>query len=75
MMRWLLLAALLLPSADPIPVLVITGANNHDWEYTAPVHKEILEKTGKFAVDVTTDPKKTLADAEALKKYKVFYLD
>lgn len=78
MIRIALFAALLmLPAAsvDPIPVLLITGENNHDWKTTSPIHKEILEKTGKFKVDITTEPAKTLADAEGIKKYKVFYLD
>lgn len=61
--------------ADKIPVLIVTGQNNHDWPYTSSALKDILEKTGKFAVDITTEPKKTLADAKVLKKYKAFVLD
>jgi type 1 glutamine amidotransferase len=61
--------------ADKIPALIVSGANNHDWKWTTPVQQEILEKTGKFEVDVTYEPAKTLADADALKKYKVFVLN
>ncbi len=60
---------------DPIPTLLITGHNNHNWAFTSRVHKETLEGTGKFAVDITEDPGATLADATALSKYKLFVLD
>ena len=29
--------------AEPIPVLIVSGANNHDWHWTAPE----LEKTSR----------------------------
>ena len=62
---------------DPerIPVLLITGANNHEWQWTAPSLREILEETGRFAVTVTEQPALTLADAEALTGYAAFVLD
>ena len=62
-------------SAEPIPLLLITGENNHDCKYTSAVHKATLEKTGRFTVDFTEKPAATLADAEGLKKYKAFVLD
>lgn len=64
-------------AADPTPIraLLITGENNHNWQYTSSVHKDTLEDTGRFSVDVTTDPAKTLADAAGLAKYQVFVLD
>lgn len=40
---------------NPLRVLILTGANNHDWRATTPVLKAILEVTGKFAVDVETN--------------------
>jgi type 1 glutamine amidotransferase len=64
-----------LPAADKISILLITGQNNHDWQTTSPLLKEILEKTGRFTVDITNEPNKTLADAAALKKYAAFLLD
>ena len=58
-----LAAALVLPAlvscsqaADKIRVLIIDGQNNHDWKSTTPVLKQILEHSGKFAVDVATTP-------------------
>ncbi len=58
-----------------IRALVVTGANNHDWEYTAPELKKILEESGRFEVEITEHPATTLADAEKLKEFDVFVLD
>ncbi len=60
---------------EPIRVLLITGQQNHDWSYTSQVHKQTLEATGRFKVDVTTTPGATLADAATIKPYQVFFLD
>ena len=65
--RWMLLAALAVlaaawaapaPAADAakINLLIIDGQNGHDWKATTPVIKEMLEKTGRFTVDVLTSP-------------------
>lgn len=43
-------------AADKIKVLIVDGQNNHNWKATTPVLKEILEKPGKFDVDVATSP-------------------
>jgi type 1 glutamine amidotransferase len=59
----------------PIQTLLITGHNNHNWQYTSRVHKETLEGTGRFQVDITEDPAATLADGAGLKKYQLFVLD
>jgi type 1 glutamine amidotransferase len=61
--------------AEPIRVLLVTGENNHDWEYTSKVHKETLEATGRFRVDITEKPGVDLADAGKLHQYGVFVLD
>ena len=58
-----------------IRVLLLTGQNNHDWEHTSAIYEEVLEATGRFDVTVTTKPGEVLADAEALAKYDVFFLD
>lgn len=72
----LALSALALAEAPaPIPTLLITGENNHNWQYTSSVHKDTLQDCGRFRVDVTTDPAKTLADAAALGKYQLLVLD
>lgn len=50
--------SLLLPAAShaQIKVLILDGQNNHDWVTTTPLLRQVLESTGKFAVDVTTSP-------------------
>ncbi len=58
----------------PVPVLLITGANNHDWEFT---HREVaaaLEETGRFQVTAITQPSKELNDRD-LTKYAALVLD
>jgi len=65
--QWLLVAALVVlaavwatpaPAADAakINLLIIDGQNAHDWKATTPVIKEMLEKTGRFTVEVLTSP-------------------
>jgi type 1 glutamine amidotransferase len=64
------------PSADaPIPALIVTGENNHDWKYTTTRLRQSLEETGRFTVDVTEKPAETLADAKALARFRVFVLN
>ena len=63
------------PPTAPIKTLLITGHNNHNWQFTSRLHKDTLEATGLFAVDITDSPETALADAEALKKYLLFVLD
>jgi len=57
------LAAALVVVATPVvmcqeilKVLLIDGQNNHAWAETTPVMVEILEKSGRFAVTVSTSP-------------------
>ncbi len=63
--------------AEPtkIPVLLISGQNNHDWEYVNPKIEQLLDRCGRFDVDVTLEPAKTLADAAAIAKYRCFVLN
>lgn len=43
-------------AAEPkLRVLVLSGANNHNWKETTPAIKTTLEASGRFAVDVTED--------------------
>ena len=42
--------------AAKIPVLIIDGVNNHDWQAATEGIREILESTGHFHVDVSTTP-------------------
>jgi type 1 glutamine amidotransferase len=39
-----------------IHVLIIDGFSNHDWKQTTAITKRILEKAGRFSVDVSTIP-------------------
>ncbi len=66
--RWFLLTALLgvavaamacpAAAADKINLLLIDGQNGHNWKATTPPIKAMLEKTGRFNVDVLTSPPK-----------------
>jgi type 1 glutamine amidotransferase len=56
-------------AAAPINVLIIDGQNFHKWAETSPIIKEMLEKTGKFKVDILTSPPKGAAK-EAWDKFK-----
>lgn len=58
-----------------IKTLLLSGANNHDWERSTPYCKDLLENSGKFSVDVTNNPSQILEDAEALKEYQLFFSD
>ena len=79
----LALASLLAPQVDPatdrdddlLPVLIVSGANNHWWQWTTPSLQEILTESGKFAVEVTHSPGETLGDAEQLSRYRALVLD
>jgi len=58
-----------------IPVLIVSGANNHDWEWTTPSLERMLAESGRFDVTVTAEPAKALADAGALARQGAFVLD
>ena len=38
-----------------IRLLILSGANNHDWRSTTPLLKKMYEASGRFTVDVTED--------------------
>ena len=58
-----------------IRVLLLSGANNHDWTRSTPFCQKLLEDTGLFEVEVTEDPASALADAEKLKEYQLLFSD
>jgi type 1 glutamine amidotransferase len=60
---------------EKIPVLLVGGANNHWWEWTHESLEGILRESDKFVVTLTTEPEKTLANAEELARYRAFVLD
>ncbi len=58
---------------QPIRVLLLSGANNHDWRTTTPRIKAIIESLNRFNVDVLEETH-TLS-AEMLAKYDVIVSD
>lgn len=44
--------------AGKIKVILIDGQNNHNWRATTPILKKILEDSGRFTVDVSSNLKK-----------------
>lgn len=58
-----------------ISVLLLTGANNHDWKRSAPFLKKVLEDSGRFDVTLTEDPSASLADLAGLSRYDLFLID
>jgi type 1 glutamine amidotransferase len=50
-------------AAGKLRLLILSGANNHDWKATTPVLRKMYEESGRFTVDVTDDvPALTAAD-------------
>ena len=43
-------------ASEGIRLLILTGSNNHDWESTTAVLDSLLEASGLYSVDVTTEP-------------------
>ena len=43
------------PVVGKIRLLILSGANNHDWKSTTPVLKKMYEQSGRFTVAVTED--------------------
>jgi type 1 glutamine amidotransferase len=44
------------PAGRPLKILIIDGQNNHAWQQTTPVLRQILGDAGRFLVDVATTP-------------------
>jgi type 1 glutamine amidotransferase len=59
----------------PVSVLLLTGANNHDWKRSAPFFKTLLENSGRFTVTVAEDPSSALADVAALDRHDLLFVD
>ena len=49
----------------PIRAAIVTGANNHDWQWTSRALASTLTETGRFVVEVVEQPATWLADAPA----------
>lgn len=53
----MLLAAVSVAAAKkPIPVVIITGQNNHNWPVSHRAIKQTLENSGLFSIDVAISP-------------------
>jgi type 1 glutamine amidotransferase len=61
--------------SDPIQVLLLTGANNHDWARSAPYLERLLEESGQFAVTLTQEPSVALENGNSLRRYRLFVVD
>ena len=45
-------------ASKALSILIIDGQNNHKWAETTPILVDALEGSGRFAVEVSTSPKK-----------------
>jgi type 1 glutamine amidotransferase len=52
--------------ADKVRVLIIDGQHNHKWRETTPFLKQQLEKSGRFAVEVSSNLKANDKPGESL---------
>lgn len=59
---------------EAVPVLLVSGENNHDWPFTHQEIKGALQETERFAVSITTKPSKDLAELD-LSKFAAIVLD
>ena len=71
----ILACALSAQTGAPLPVLLVSGANNHDWQWTTPEIRTVLEETGRFAVTVTDEPAKDLAAADLAARFRAIVLN
>lgn len=62
------------PAQQPLRVLLVSGANNHDWKWTTPEIRAVLRETGRFDVTISEQPAKDLADG-ALRDYQAVVLN
>jgi type 1 glutamine amidotransferase len=59
-------------NSKPIRVLIIDGFSNHDWQQTTAVTRWILEKSGRFIVDVSTIPIDSIQRSRWLPKFSAY---
>ncbi|MFH0946435.1 MAG: family 16 glycoside hydrolase [Planctomycetota bacterium] len=59
----------------PIRTLIVSGANHHDWEWTTPRLKQMLERSGKFSCEILERPSEQLAAEGALDRIGLIVLD
>lgn len=51
-----LLISLQLSAQEHVPMLILSGQNNHDWQKTTPVLEKIFGESGLFTVAITNRP-------------------
>jgi type 1 glutamine amidotransferase len=56
-------------NGKPIRVLIVDGFSNHDWAQTTAVTRWILEKSGRFIVNVSTIPDDSAQRSRWLPKF------
>jgi hypothetical protein len=64
-----LLVAGLAAAQSKLPILIVDGVNNHDWQTATRELTSILTATGRFQVDVSTSPDRD-APAEAWSQWR-----
>lgn len=62
-------------AAPPIRVLLLTGQNNHDCQFTSMEVRRLLEKTGRFEVTVAFEPAILLNSKAPEAGHDVFFID
>lgn len=62
-------------ASERIPVLIVTGENNHDWRWTSTKMRQVLHDSGKFQVEVSIYPSGFMMDRYELEKFPVILLD
>jgi len=65
-------------SGSGYKTLIITGQNNHKWQVSSPILKQVLDETGMFSSEIMTTPDKG-GDMSAFdpdfSKYKLVVID
>ena len=62
-------------ATEKVRTLILSGAHNHDWRTSTPFVWLLLQRSGRFEVDVTTDPSDRLARADALDGIGLLFMD
>lgn len=62
-------------ASEPIKAALLTGASSHNWRFTSRMHKDTLEASGRFRVDIFDQPREFLSDAAAAGTYDLFLVD
>lgn len=58
-----------------IETLILTGANNHDWQRSAPFCRDLLQASGRFEATLTETPDAVLASLDDPAGIDLFFLD